>query len=140
MTSGKSKSCQKRKISTVCSSDKGRSKRVKFADTEGKPLVSIRSFFSRSSVCTEDAGSAVSQCPQVAQGSALNTLLGRLIGVPLPQSVISITKENIAAKLNSKVPVSCGNVTVTESDFLTLLPGQKLCDNVSFFFVCNAEM
>jgi len=94
---------RKRKSPRLSSSKRGRAKQVKFADTAGKKLVTIEN---------------------------IDDELSQLIG--FPEQILSASKGNITAFAREHAGgMSCGNITLSLEDLMSLLPGKWLIDNVS---------
>jgi len=114
---------RKRKSHRLSSSKRGRAKQVKFADTAGKKLVTIEKFFSRSY-----ADHCLSKSVQSTEN--IDDELSQLICCP--EQILSASKGNITAFAREHAGgMSCGNITLSLEDLMSLLPGKWLIDNVS---------
>lgn len=100
-------------------------KKAVFADTAGKPLTTIKEFFSK-----------------VQPTSSSTSLVGRVMKCPDELHNLYATQNEVPAVCKSSVTqlltnmgvsrMWCGNIPLSEKDIMSLLPGNKLFDNVSF--------
>lgn len=112
-------------------------KKVRFADTADKPLVTIETYF----VKTNPSSPASLPSAATHWKQSVQTELSHLVSfVP---NVCKVTKASVIACCKKCIgqPMSCGNVTLCQDDLLSLLPGKQIIDNVSlplhYSFGCN---